>query len=112
MKHNKWLVIPGFVQNDLTQNVNMVHKKKFCRDFMTVQLLPMYRCKYISKADIESRGLYNFCEMLLVFDDPDMKGRIRNKWEFEILTNACFSALSHADGFMSVEQSTKSKPKK
>ena len=33
---------------------------------------------------------------------------MRNKREIEILTNACFSPLKHADGLMSVEHSIKS----
>ena len=69
----------------------------------------MYRCKYTSKAEIESRGLYNICEKLLVFEDPEARDRIRNKRESEILTNACFLALNHAEGLMSVKQSIKSK---
>ena len=69
----------------------------------------MYRSKYTSKADIQSRVLYNFCEMLLVFEDPETSNRMRNKREIEILTNACFSALNHAKGSISVEQCIKSK---
>ena len=34
---------------------------------------------------------------------------MRNKREIEILTNACFSALNHTEGLMSVKQSIKSK---
>ena len=74
----------------------------------TMQQLPMYRCKYTSNAEIESRGLYNFCETLLVFEDSEARGRMRNKWEIEIWINACFSALNHAKRLMSVEQSIKS----
>ena len=74
-----------------------------------MQLLPMYRCKYTSKADIESRGLYNFCETLLVYEDPDARDRMRNKREIQILTNACFLVLNHSEWLMSVEQSIKSK---
>ena len=48
LRHNKWDVIPSFVQNDLTQNVKMDHKKKFHRSLQTMQLLTMYKCKYIS----------------------------------------------------------------
>ena len=39
----------------------------------------MFRCKYISKIDIESRGLYNFCETHLVFEDPETRSRMINK---------------------------------
>ena len=74
-----------------------------------MQLLLMYRCKYTYKADIESRGLYNFCEMHMVFEDPESKDRMRNKREIEIFTNACFSALNHTEVLTSVEQSIKSK---
>ena len=69
----------------------------------------MNRCKYISKAEIESRGLYNFCETLLVFEDPEVRDRMTNKRKIEILTNACFFALSHTEELVSVEQSIKSK---
>ena len=34
---------------------------------------------------------------------------MRNKKEIKILTNACFSALNHAERLMSVEESIKSK---
>ena len=68
----------------------MDHKKKFHRSFQTIQLVPIYRCKYTSKAEIESRGLYNCCETLLVFEDPDARDRIRNKREIRILTKAYF----------------------
>ena len=83
----------------------MDHKKKFHRSLQTMQLLPMYRCKYTSKADIKSRGLYNFCKTLLVFEDPEARDGIRNKRDIEMLTNVCFSILDHAEGSMSVEQS-------
>ena len=69
-----------------------------------MQLLPTYRCKYTAKADIKSRGLYNFCEISLVFEGPEARDRIRNKRDIEIMTNACFSALNHAEGLMKVEQ--------
>ena len=69
----------------------------------------MNRCKYISKAEIESRGLYNFCETLLVFEDPEVRDRMTNKRKIEILTNACFFAFSHTEELVSVEQSIKSK---
>ena len=68
----------------------------------------MFRCKYISKVDIESQGMYNFCETLLVFKDPEARNRIENKRDTKILTNACFSALNHAKGLMGVEQRIKS----
>ena len=109
LKHNTWVAIPGFVQNGLTQNVKMDHKKKFHRSLQTMQLLLMYKCKYISKAEIESRDLYNFCETLLVFEDPEARDRMRNKREIEILMNACFLTINHTEGLMSVEQSIKSK---
>ena len=86
----KVCVIPGFFHNDLTQNMKMDYKKEFHRSIQTMQLLPMYRCKYTSKEHIESRGLYIFCEILLVFEDPEAKDRTRNKREIEILKNACF----------------------
>ena len=70
LKHNAWVVIQGFVQNCLTQNVKMVYKNNFDKSLYTMQLLPMYRCKYTSKAVIKSRGSYKFCETLLVFEDP------------------------------------------
>ena len=57
LKHNTWVVIPSFVQNGLNQNVKMDHKKNVHRSLQTMQLLPMYRCKYTSEADIESSGL-------------------------------------------------------
>ena len=34
---------------------------------------------------------------------------MKNKREIEILTNACFLALNHIEGLMSVKQSIKSK---
>ena len=105
----RFLVIPRFVQNGLTQNVKTDQKKKFHRSLQTLQLLPMCRCKYTSKADFEPRGLCNFCETLLVFEDPEARNRMRNKRDIEILMNACFSALNDAKGLMSVEQSIKSK---
>ena len=37
---------------------------------------------------------------------------MRNKRDVEMLTNACFSALNHAEGLMSSEQSIKSKTSK
>ena len=89
--------------------MKMDYKKMFHRSLQTMQLLPMCRCKYTSKADIESRGLCNFHETTLVFEDPDSKYRMRNKREIEILTNPYFSALNHAEGLMSVEQSIKIK---
>ena len=109
LNQNKWVVIPGFVQNGLTQHGKMDHKKKFHKSLQTMQLLPMYRCMYSSKDDIESRGWFNFCETLLVFEDPDAKDRMRNKRENDILTNACFSALNHAEVLKSVEESIESK---
>ena len=45
LKHNTYVAIPGFVQNGLTQNVKMDHKKKFHRTLQTMQVLPMYTCK-------------------------------------------------------------------
>ena len=60
LRHNKWVVIPGFVQNGLTQTMKMDQKKMFHRNLQTMQLLPMYECKYTSKANMEYRGLYNF----------------------------------------------------
>ena len=74
-----------------------------------MQLLPVFRYKYTSKADTKSRGLHNFCEMLLVFEDHEARNRMRNKSDIEMLTNACFLALNHAEGLISVEQSIKSK---
>ena len=61
-------------------------------------MLPIDRCKYISKADIEFRGLYNFFETLLVFEDPEARDRMRKKTAIEILMNAWFLALNHAEG--------------
>ena len=46
-----------------------------------MQLLPIYRCKYTFKAEIECRGLYNFCEAFLDFEDPEARDRMRNKRE-------------------------------
>ena len=89
--------------------MKMDHKKKFHRSLQTMWLLPMYRCKYTCKVEIESRGFYNFCETLLVFEDPEVRDRMRKKREIEILTNACFLALNYTEGLMSVEQSIKSK---
>ena len=74
-----------------------------------MKLLPVYRCKYTAKANVESTGLYNFWELLLVFDDPDARDRKRTKRDFEIFTNAYFLSLNHVEGLMSVEQSIKSK---
>ena len=74
-----------------------------------MQLLFMYRCKYTSIADIEPRGLYNICETVLVFENPEARDGMRNKRDIEMLTNACFSTLNHAEELMSVEQSIKSK---
>ena len=31
LEHNKWAVIPGFVQNGLTRNAKVNYKKKFQR---------------------------------------------------------------------------------
>ena len=84
-------------------------KKKFLNSLQIMQLLPMLRSKCTSKADIESRGLYNFGETFLVFEDPDARCRMKNKRDIEMLTNACFSALNHAEVLMSVEQSIISK---
>ena len=109
LRNNKWVVIPSFVQSNLTKKMKIDHKKKFHRYLQTIQLLPMYRCKYIAKADIESRGLHNFCETLLVFEDSEARDRMRNNRDIEILTNTCFSELNHAKGLMSVDQSIKSK---
>ena len=47
--------------------------------------------------------------MLLVFGDPKARDRMRNIRVIEILTNECFSALNHAEGLMSIEQSIKSR---
>ena len=69
----------------------------------------MHRCKYTSQAEIESISLYNICKNLLVFEDPDARDRMRNKKKIEILTNACFLALIHMEGLMSVEQNIKLK---
>ena len=63
LNHKKWVVILSFIQNGLTQNKKMDHKKTFHRSLQTMQQLPMYRCKYTSEADIESRGLYNFFKL-------------------------------------------------
>ena len=41
----------------------------------TMQLLPIFRCKYTSKADIEFRRLYNFYEMLLLCWESWIKRR-------------------------------------
>ena len=57
----------------LTQNVKMDDKKKFHRSLQNMQLQPMYRCKFISEAEIEFTGLYHFCETHLVFEDPDAR---------------------------------------
>ena len=62
-KAQKWVVIPGFVQNGLTHNVKMDHKKKFQRSLQTMQLSLIYRYKYTSKEEIESRGLYIFVKL-------------------------------------------------
>ena len=85
---NTWVAIPCFVHNGLTQNVKTDNTKKFHSCLKTMQLLPMYRCKYTSNAEIESSGMYSFCETLLVFEDPEARGRMRNKRKMEILTNA------------------------
>ena len=45
LNSNKWVVIPSFVQNGLSQNVKMNHEKKFHRSLQTMQMLPMYKCK-------------------------------------------------------------------
>ena len=55
-----------------------------------MQLLAMYRYKCTSIADIESRGLYDFFETLVVFENPEERDRMRNKRYIEILTNAFF----------------------
>ena len=109
MKHNTWFAIPGFVWDGLTQNVKMDNKMTYHRSLKTMQLLPMSRCKYTSKADMESRDLYNLYETLMVFEDPEVRDRMRNKGEIEMLTNACFLAINHTEGLMNVEQSIKSK---
>ena len=101
-----------FVLQGLTQNVKMDHKKRFHKSLKTLHLLPMLSYKNTSNADIEPRERYNFCETLLGFEDPEARDRMRNKREIEILTNACFSAIDHAEGLMSVEQSIKSKSSK
>ena len=94
LMHNKRIEIPDFVQNGLAQNVKMNRKKTFHRSLQTMQLLLMYRCKYTSIAHIESRGLYNFCETLLVFEDPEAKDRMRNKREIDIYKCLFFSTQS------------------
>ena len=68
----------------------------FHRSLKTMQPLPIFICKYTSKIEIQSRGLYNFCETLLFFEDPDA-----NKRGIEILTNDCFLVLNHREGLMS-----------
>ena len=61
LKHNKWVIIPSYALKGLIQNVKVDHKKKFHKNLQIIQLLPMFRCKYTSKEDIESRELYIFC---------------------------------------------------
>ena len=70
-------------------------------------MLLMYRYKYTSKEETVSRGLYNFCETLLIFEDSKLKVRLRNKREIEILRNALLAL--YAERLMSVEQSIMSK---
>ena len=67
LNHNKSVVIPSFVLKCLTQNVKMDHEKKFHKSLQTMQLLPIYRCKYTSKAENEWRGLYNFVKLFWLF---------------------------------------------
>ena len=93
LNHITWVAIPGFVQHGLTQNEKMDNKIGFYKILHMMQLLPMYGCKYTSKAEIEYSGLYSYCDMLLVFEDRDAKDKTRNKREIKILTNACFLAL-------------------
>ena len=62
-------------------------------------------CKCTSKVDIRCRGIYNFCETLLIFEDTEARDRMRNKRDIEILTNAYFLALNHAERLISVELS-------
>ena len=87
----------------------MDSKKKFHRSLKTLQLLPIYRYKYTSNTDIASRGLYNFCEYLLVFEGPEARDKMMNKKKKGKLTNSCFLALNHTEELMSVKQSMKSK---
>ena len=50
-----------------------------------------------------------FFETLLVFEEPKERDRMRNKREIKILTNACYLALNHTEGLISVEKCIKSK---
>ena len=61
---------------------------------------------HTSKADIESRGIYNFCEMLLAYEVLDLKDRMSSRRD---MSNACFSLLNHTEGSMSVQQWNKAK---
>ena len=54
LNHSKWVVIPVFFPKGLAQNVKMDHNMKFHRSLQTMQLMPMFTCKYICKAVIES----------------------------------------------------------
>ena len=45
----------------------------------------------------------------MVFEDAEVRDRMKKKRDTKVLTNACFSALNHTEGLMSAENSIKSK---
>ena len=56
LRHDNWGIIPNDVLRGLGQNANM--EKKVHKSPQTLQLLPMFRCKYT--IDIKVRGTCKF----------------------------------------------------
>ena len=102
-RHNKWIITPDDVLRGLAQDPKMDHKKKLHNSHQTLQLLPIFRCKFTAKADIESSVIYHFYVTLLAFENPDAIDRKKQEGHKDG-DNACFSMLTHEESLMRVEQ--------
>ena len=86
-KFEKWAIISGMSSETLLRMSRWI-SRKVNKSHKTLQLLPIFRCKYTSKADFKSSLTYNICESAFAFEDPDARYRIRNYKGIEMLTSA------------------------
>ena len=98
-RHKTLALIPDGVLKGLDQNVKMDQRKQLHKSLQTLQLLPMLRSKNMFKADIKLRATYIFYEALVAYMDCGTRDRMGNKRDMMLMTNVCFSVLTHAESY-------------
>ena len=78
----------------------LITRKSFTKASRLCSYCPCSDASMSLKQTLTLEGCANFVKCFLI---------LRNKRDIQMLINACFSALYHGDGLMSVEQSIKSK---